>query len=49
VHDLVNLAPTQQLATIEDVGAYAAFLASDAAKNVTGSIPRIDGGYHIMG
>ncbi len=42
-------APTHQLATIEDVGAYAAFLASPAARNVTGTIPMIDGGYHITG
>lgn len=40
-------APTRRLATIEDVGAYAAFLASPAACNVTGTIPMIDGGYHI--
>jgi enoyl-[acyl-carrier protein] reductase I len=40
-------APTNKLATIEDVGAYATFLASPAAKNVTGTIPMIDGGYHI--
>jgi enoyl-[acyl-carrier protein] reductase I len=42
-------APTHQLATIDDVGAYAAFLASDAARNVTGGIHLIDGGYHIAG
>jgi enoyl-[acyl-carrier protein] reductase I len=42
-------APTHQLATIEDVGAYATFLASPAARNVTGTIPMIDGGYHITG
>lgn len=41
-------APTHQLATIEDVGAYAVFLASDAAKNITGSVPYIDGGYNIV-
>jgi enoyl-[acyl-carrier protein] reductase I len=41
-------APTQQLATIEDVGAYAAFLASPAAANVTGTVPVIDGGHHII-
>jgi len=40
-------APTHQLATIEDVGAYATFLASPGAKNVTGTVPVIDGGYHI--
>ncbi|THD72841.1 enoyl-ACP reductase FabI [Thalassobius vesicularis] len=42
-------APTHQLATIADVGAYAAFLASDSAKNVTGGVHYIDGGYHIVG
>ena len=41
--------PTHQLATIEDVGSYAAFLASDEAANVTGDIHMIDGGYHIVG
>lgn len=42
-------APTHQLATIDDVGAYAAFLASQEAANVTGGIHYIDGGYHIVG
>jgi enoyl-[acyl-carrier protein] reductase I len=42
-------APTHHLVTIEDVGAYAAFLASDAAKSLTGSIAFIDGGYNIVG
>ena len=42
-------APTHQLATIDDVGAYAAFLASSEASNVTGSVHMIDGGYHIVG
>ncbi len=42
-------APTHQLATIDDVGAYAAFLASDAARNVTGGVHYIDGGFNIMG
>lgn len=40
-------APTHQLATIEDVGAMAAFLASPAARNLTGGIHDIDGGYSI--
>ncbi|MGL4636870.1 MAG: enoyl-ACP reductase FabI [Beijerinckiaceae bacterium] len=51
--DLLNeaaaKAPTGHLVTIEDVGSYAAFLASDAAANVTGTVPIIDGGAHIMG
>lgn len=42
-------APTHQLATIEDVGAYCAFLASEEAKNVTGGVHFIDGGYNIVG
>lgn len=42
-------APTHHLATIEDVGAYAAFLASSEAFNVTGGIHPIDGGYNILG
>jgi enoyl-[acyl-carrier protein] reductase I len=42
-------APTHQLATIHDVGTYAAFLASREATNITGGIHYIDGGYHIVG
>jgi enoyl-[acyl-carrier protein] reductase I len=42
-------APTHHLVTIEDVGAYAAFLASDAAKSLTGSVAFIDGGHNIVG
>jgi len=34
--------------TIEDVGAYATWLASDFSKNVTGNIAYVDGGYHVM-
>jgi enoyl-[acyl-carrier protein] reductase I len=47
IREAAARAPTNKLATIEDVGAYATFLASPAAKNVTGTIPMIDGGYHI--
>lgn len=42
-------APIRNQVTVEDVGAYAAFLASDAAKAVTGGIEYIDGGYSIVG
>lgn len=42
-------APTHQLATIDDVGAFAAFLASAEATNVTGGVHYVDGGYHILG
>ncbi|PWR04340.1 enoyl-[acyl-carrier-protein] reductase FabI [Meridianimarinicoccus roseus] len=41
-------APTHQLASIEDVGAFAAFLASRNAANVTGGVHTIDGGYSIV-
>ncbi|MGO9358981.1 MAG: enoyl-ACP reductase FabI [Xanthobacteraceae bacterium] len=42
-------APTHHLAGIDDVGACAAWLASDAAANITGGVHHIDGGYHIVG
>lgn len=41
-------APTHTLASIDDVGAYAAFLASRAAANVTGRVHYIDGGSSII-
>lgn len=41
--------PTHQLASLDDIGAYAAFLASREASNVTGVIHPIDGGYHVVG
>lgn len=41
--------PLRRLATIEDVGAIAAFLASDLARNITGETIHIDAGYHIIG
>ncbi|WP_414478931.1 enoyl-ACP reductase FabI [Ruegeria lacuscaerulensis] len=47
--DAAARAPTHHLATIEDVGAYAAFLASREAFNVTGGVHPIDGGYSIVG
>ncbi|MHA7773778.1 enoyl-ACP reductase FabI [Roseibium sp. M-1] len=49
LNDAASRAPTHQLATIDDVGAYAAFLASREAFNVTGSVHPIDGGYSILG
>ncbi|WP_406721149.1 MULTISPECIES: enoyl-ACP reductase FabI [Thioclava] len=42
-------APTHQLATIEDCGAFAAFLASREAANLTGGLHYIDGGFNITG
>lgn len=40
-------APTHQLASIDDIGAMAAFLASDEARNLTGGVHDIDGGFSI--
>jgi enoyl-[acyl-carrier protein] reductase I len=36
------------LVTLDDVGAYAAFLVSDAAKAITGTIAYVDAGYHVV-
>jgi enoyl-[acyl-carrier protein] reductase I len=41
-------APAHQLAEIEDVGALAAFLVSDAARRITGTIIPVDGGQRLM-
>lgn len=41
-------APQHQLVSIEDCGAVAGFLVSDAARAMTGSTFFVDGGYHIV-
>jgi enoyl-[acyl-carrier protein] reductase I len=41
-------APAHHLVDIEDVGALAAFLVSDAAKRMTGTIIPVDGGQHLV-
>jgi enoyl-[acyl-carrier protein] reductase I len=41
--------PTHHLSTIDDIGAHAAFLVSDGARNVTGRVHYVDGGYSIRG
>jgi enoyl-[acyl-carrier protein] reductase I len=41
-------APEGRLATIEDVGGLAAFLVSDAAKMITGTVIPVDGGQHLL-
>jgi enoyl-[acyl-carrier protein] reductase I len=42
-------APEGRLVTIEDCGALAVFLVSDAARMLTGSIIPVDGGEHLLG
>jgi enoyl-[acyl-carrier protein] reductase I len=42
-------APEHHLVSISDVGAVAAFLASDSARSLTGSTIYVDAGYHIVG
>ena len=43
----VARAPTHRLVSLDDVGAVCAFLASDAARNLTGGVHDIDGGFSI--
>ena len=42
-------APEHQLVDIVDVGNLAAFLVSDAARHITGTIIPVDGGQHLLG
>ena len=41
-------APERTLVDISDVGALAAFLVSDAARHITGTIIPVDGGQHLL-
>lgn len=45
--EAADAAPAHVLADIEDVGALAAFLVSDAARRITGTVIPVDGGQHI--
>jgi enoyl-[acyl-carrier protein] reductase I len=42
-------APEHRLITHDDVGALAAFLVSDEATAITGSVSYVDAGYHVVG
>src|ERR1700761_1381304 len=42
---LLTAQPTKQFVTVEEIAAYAVFLASDAARSITGAIIPIDGGW----
>jgi enoyl-[acyl-carrier protein] reductase I len=43
-----SMAPEGELVDTSDVGALAAFLVSDAARRITGTIIPVDGGQHLM-
>lgn len=47
--EAVARSPMRRLATIKDVGAVAAFLSSDVARNITGGVLYVDAGRHILG
>ncbi len=44
-----KVTPLREQVTQEDVGNVAAFLASDAARQISGETLYIDGGYHVLG
>jgi enoyl-[acyl-carrier protein] reductase I len=41
-------APQGQLVDVEDVGALAAFLVSDASRKITGTVIPVDSGQHLI-
>ncbi|MCS6778216.1 MAG: enoyl-ACP reductase FabI [Geminicoccaceae bacterium] len=48
LHKAQEKAPTRSLVSIDDVGYATAYLATDAARLITGDVIYIDGGYHII-
>ncbi len=48
IADAQARAPEHQLVELADIGSLAAFLVSDAARRITGTIIPIDGGAHLM-
>lgn len=47
IEDAKTRSPERRLVSIDEVGSVAAFLASDAASGVTGTVTHIDGGRHV--
>lgn len=41
-------APLRRPVDIDDIGSLCVFLASDAARSITGDTPYVDAGYHIL-
>ena len=48
LHKAQAKAPVRSLVSIDDVGLATAYLATDAARLITGDVVYIDGGYHII-
>lgn len=48
LEDAAARSPLRRLVDIDDVGALCAFLASDAARSITGSMLFVDAGYNIL-
>jgi enoyl-[acyl-carrier protein] reductase I len=48
IDDSRRRAPLAREVDIDDVGAFCAFLVSDAARAITGDVHYVDGGLHIM-
>ncbi len=46
--DAARRAPLRRLVDLDDVGAVCSFLASDAARSITGTTLYVDVGYHIL-
>ena len=40
--------PLHRMVDLDDIGNMAAFLVSDLAKNITGGVHMVDGGYQII-
>ncbi|MFN3927950.1 MAG: enoyl-ACP reductase FabI [Pseudanabaenaceae cyanobacterium] len=49
IHHVEQTAPLKRSVTQEEVGATAAFLASDLASGITGQVIYVDAGYEVMG